>query len=524
MASKQLFSNKVNSSTLIKAGPANTVNNAGGKAYSHTAENELAQLVVTGTFNNTYYVKAETQLEKILKLANQCNPEFVAKCAIYGHKIAKMKDTPAMLLAILVGRGETALAEKIFPQVISNQKMLRNFVQIIRSGQVGRKSFGTAMKRAIQTWFSNQNANSLFKGSVGNDPSLADVVKMIHPKPENPEKQAFYGWLLDKKYDEGALPAQVKLFERFKRGECAEIPDCDFRMLTPFLTAESWKQVALNLPWNALRMNINTLARHGVFNDAAIVATLNAKLQDRDAVRRSNAFPYQILTTTKAIRGIAPPAIYLALEQAMEYATENVPELNVNGVVVCVDTSGSMQSPVTGERTGATTETSCVDVAALMASCVLRKNPEKTLILPFDTAVHQCHFNPKDSVMQNAHRLAEYGGGGTDCGAALAHLNRINHRADAVIYASDNESWYNGAGASSNMVTEWATYKSRNPKAKLVCVDLTPNSTTQVPNLPLEVMNIGGWSDSCFEIIANFFNNDSGDFAQVIKNKISLDK
>lgn len=532
---KNLFGN--NSGTvasqkiLTQAGVANTVNNAGGTAYSLPAESELAQLVVTGTFNNTYYVKAETQLEKIKTLANQCSPEFVAKCAIYGHKVAHMKDTPAMLLALLVGRNETKLVEKIFPQVITNQKMLRNFVQIIRSGVVGRKSFGTATKRAIQTWFAKQRADSLFKGAVGNDPSLADVVKMVHPRPESPEKQAFYGWLLDKKYDVGALPAQVALFERFKKGETTEIPDADFRMLTPFLTGESWKKVALNMPWNALRMNLNTFERHGVYDDIEVVRALNAKLQDKEAVKRSNAFPYQILTTTQAIRnGKTPASIYLALEQAMEYATENVPALNTNGVVVCVDTSGSMGNPVTGSRDGSTTATKCVDVAALMASCVLRKNPSKTLILPFDTRVHACNFNPYDSVMKNASTLARFGGGGTDCASALTHLNTTNHKADTVIFVSDNESWYRGTRTSNywsysgrtDFVTEWATYKKRNPRAKLVCIDITPNATTQAPDISSEILNVGGFSDSVFEVVANFINNDNRNFAQVIKDAISL--
>ena len=30
----------------------------------------------------------------------------------------------------------------VFPRVIDNGKMLRNFVQVVRSGTVGRKSFG----------------------------------------------------------------------------------------------------------------------------------------------------------------------------------------------------------------------------------------------------------------------------------------------------------------------------------------------------------------------------------------------
>jgi 60 kDa SS-A/Ro ribonucleoprotein len=524
MASKKLFGGK--STQISKVSAPTTINKAGGKAFSLSSENALAQLAVTGTFNNTYYVSGEDQLQKIKSLATECSDEFLVKCAIYAHNSANMKDTPALLLAIVASRGNTSLVEKVFPKVITNQKMLRNFVQIMRSGETGRKSFGTVLKRTIQKWLASQKADNLFRSAVGNSPSLADVVKMVHPHPESSEKAAFYGWLLNKKYDADALPAQVALFEKFKKGDYSEIPQCDFRMLTPFLNQETWTKVALNMPWNALRMNINTFARQGVFNDANAVTEINRKLQDREAIRKSNAFPYQILTTSKAIRGTAPAGIYLALEQAMEYATENVPELsNTRGIAVCVDTSGSMQNPVTGYNGSVTTDTRCVDVAALIASCVLRKNPNKTLIVPFDTRVHPASFNPNDSVLQNAGKLARFGGGGTDCAVAMRFLNESNWGGDTVIYVSDNESWYgqNRYFRSTGLVEEFAKFKKNNSRAKLVCIDLTPNTTTQVPTLPQEVLNVGGWSDTCFQVVMDFINNDNnGNFADIIKNSVTI--
>jgi 60 kDa SS-A/Ro ribonucleoprotein len=187
-----------------------------------------------------------------------------------------------------------------------------------------------------------------------------------------------------------------------------------------------------------------------------------------------------------------------------------------------------MQSPTTGYNGTATSKTTCVDVASLVASCVLRKNPENTLILPFDTIVHPINLNPNDSVLKNANVLSKFGGGGTDCASALRHLNENNHRADSVIFVSDNESWYGNQrgyysyGGKTNFANEWLEYKKRNPKAKLVCIDISPNNTTQIPNIPAEVLNVGGFSDSVFEVVSNFFNRDSRSFAQVIHDKVQL--
>ena len=55
-------------------------------------------------------------------------------------------------------------------------------------------------------------------------------------------------------------------------------------------------------------------------------------------------------------------------------------------VVIGLDVSGSMQSPVTGHRgRGATSKMRCVDVAALFAAAILRRNPD-SVVIPFDDA------------------------------------------------------------------------------------------------------------------------------------------
>lgn len=58
-------------------------------------------------------------------------------------------DMPALLVAILAGRDAPELAPA-FRRVINNGKMLRNVVQVLRSGAVGRKSLGSRPKKLVQ--------------------------------------------------------------------------------------------------------------------------------------------------------------------------------------------------------------------------------------------------------------------------------------------------------------------------------------------------------------------------------------
>ncbi len=511
MASKNLFSNKSNSkSTSVKVvRAADTVNEAGGQAYKLSDKAALAQYAMTGCLNGTYYASDKDQLNKVLELSKKVSPEFLAKLAVYSRQKGLMKDMPAVLAALVAGRAPELLS-KIFPKVIDNPKMVRNFVQIVRSGATGRKSLGTRPKKLIQAYLEGLTDEQLFKANVGNDPSLEDIIKLVHPRPTNKNRNAMYAYLLDKEYNRKDLCPLVRQFQAFKKDMKGEIPNVPFQMLTALpLTKEHWKKIADNATWTQVRMNLNTFARHGVLEDTKLVSVLADKLADPEQIRRAKVFPYQLFTAFKNIDEKVPMKLNMALQKAAEVACENIPEIN-GKVYVMVDVSGSMASPVTGYRSTVTSKTTCVDVAALVAAAILRKNPEAR-VMPFDTRVHNAKMNPMDSIMTNAAYLAKFGGGGTSCSLPLEQLNREGAKGDLVIYVSDNESWVDsGRYRSTATMYAWQKFKKNNPNAKLVCIDIQPGATTQAHSRN-DVLNIGGFGDSVFDVIYKFmeYGNDA---------------
>lgn len=481
---------------------ADAANHHGAPAYAYGPQHQLAQYAATGCLNATYYAGAEAQLATILQLCEKVEPRFIAKTALYCRERGYMKDTPALLAAVLAVRGQEYLPA-VFQRIIGNGKMLRNFVQILRSGAVGRKSLGTRPKKLVQHWLNTASEKDLLNAAVGNAPSLADVVKMVHPKPTEPWREALFAWLIGKPYEAGALPPLTQAFEAYKRGELQDAPDVPFQMLTALpLDAGQWARIARNGGWQMVRMNLNAFARHGVFGIAGMADVIAEKLADPTAIAKARAFPYHLLAAYKAAGAGVPAVVREALQTALEHSLANVPELQ-GRVVVCPDVSGSMSSPVTGSRGSASTAVRCVDVAALVAAALLKKN-RQTRILPFENAVVSVDLNPRDTVLTNAQKLAAVGGGGTNCSAPLAQLNREKAQADMVIFVSDNESWVDATrrGATATM-NEWAAFKRRNPKARLVCVDIQPYGTAQAKELE-DILNVGGFSDEVFNIIAAF--------------------
>jgi len=533
---------------------AETKNYAGGLAYSMEAKAALAQLAVTGCFNSTYYTTAEDQLDQVLTLARQTDPEFVAKVAIYARESGFMKDMPASLVAWL-STVDAKVCRQAFGRVIDNGKMLRNFVQMIRSGAFGRHNLSSAtMKRMVHSWFESRTDDQVFFQSVGSNPSMGDIVKLARVAPKTLTRSALYAHLIGKKTGkfEGkefdvatSLPAIVASYEAYRASPEGALPAAPFEMLTGLqLKAEDWKAIAQKATWTQTFKSLNTFSRQGVFKDPKMVKLVAEKLRDKEAIRKAKVFPFQILMAYKAVtddsirygRGYGfgraasaekaedmPKKITDALQDAMEVATENVPSFEGKNVVICPDVSGSMSSAyITGNRKGATTKVRAIDAAALVAASLLRKNPTAQVI-PFEGDVCSVKVNGKDTIMTNAQILASVGGGSTNCAAPLALLNKKKASVDLVVFISDNESWtgHYGYSRGTQMSEQWELLRKRNPNAKLVCIDLTPNGTTQAPD-KADTLNVGGFSDTVFKIMEAFVSGSGKEHWVEVIEKVQL--
>lgn len=538
------------------------MNHAGGEAFAKTAKQSLAQYAATGCFGSTFYATADEQLNEVAKLVASVDSKFIAQCAVYARKQGHMKDMPAYLLAALASRakgesrvpvetragnviytssrpGNAALYfARTFPIVIDNAKMMSTFAQILRSGVTGRKSFGSMVKRVMQNWLASQSPGALFRGSVGHTPSIADIIKMVHPHPGTPgqafndARRASYAYLIGKPYEPGMLPGQIAEYEAWKRAalvgeaEAMPIPEgLPFQMIDGVATSPAvWKQIALSAGWQMTRMNLNTFKRHGVFDDPEITRIIAQRLCNAHEIERARVMPYQLFAAYKHATDV-PQIITSALYDAMSIAITNVPRYDGRIVIAC-DVSSSMRAPITGAR-GVPSKISCVEAAALIA-CAIAAGNHDTEVCAFDAPGYsytrggagagnglyilgrpfaETEGHVGASVLRYAARLAEFGGGGTDCSIPLANLNAGGAKADLVIYVSDNESWVDrGTG----IAREWARYKVTNPNAKLVLIDLTPSTTTPMMSRK-DVLNVGGFSDAAWKMISIFLESSDED-------------
>jgi 60 kDa SS-A/Ro ribonucleoprotein len=543
MANKTLFSSL--KSWLPRA---TATNEAGGAAYSLAPKHALAQIAATGCFNGTFYASGESQLDELKKLIDQVDDNtFLAKLAVYARERAYMKDMPAALVVVLSKRDPTLL-HRVFARVVDNGRVLRTVFQMVRSGQFGRTSLSSSLQRAFQRWLNEASAGKLLSASIGSDPSLRDVLRLARPTPKDNARRSLFGWLTGKETEKWApateadLPEQVQALAAYRQAETAELQALilgDLSVRWDLLADAAkgplvWKAIARQMGPQALRMNLNTLLRHEVFGqnltDTEMVDYVAARIADADEIRQSRQFPYQFLTAYLNAGSELPQKITTALHQAAEIACGNIPKL-AGPVVIGLDTSGSMSSPVTGHRgRGATTKMRCVDVAALFTAAILRRNPD-SVVVPFDTRAYQVRLDPNDSILSLAERLAKYGGGGTDCSLPLREANsRLrDRRFVGAVLVSDNQSWVyqasafaTGSHGSTGVMTEWQQFVQNQQrlggtKPKLICIDLQPATTTQAPERN-DILNVGGFSDAVFSVIASFLDDDANRFVSEVES------
>ena len=560
MANRQLFQSIT--SVLPRA---TVVNEAGGPAYKLSAKHALAQMAATGTFGNVYYASAQNQLDEMRKLIDEIDDnEFLAKLAVYSREHAYMKDMPAALLVVLSTR-DTKLMHQVFDRVADNGRVLRTVFQMTRSGQFGRKSLSSSLQRAFQRWLNEASVGKLLSASIGNDPSLRDILRMARPTPKDDARRALFGWLTDKPVEKWApatadhLPQAVKSLVAYRAADTAEAQTLiagDLQVRWDLLADAAkgplvWKAIARQMGPQALRMNLNTMLRHDVFHRSSVVSTVNGnesrsgrtchydnamidyvagRLADPDAIARSRQFPYQFLAAYMNASEEVPSKIKTALHDAAEIACGNVPTLP-GPVIIGLDTSGSMGCPVTGNRgRGGTSKMRCVDVAALFAAAILRRNPD-SVVVPFDTQAYKAKVDPSDSILSLSARLSKYGGGGTDCSLPFVVANsRLAKQAFAgIVLVSDNQSWITsghargfGQNGSTGVMTQWEKFKKIQRghgivDPKLVCIDIQPYGTSQAPERD-DILNIGGFSDAVFNVVSSFLESDASRFVREVES------
>jgi 60 kDa SS-A/Ro ribonucleoprotein len=417
---------------------ADKVNRAGQQAFSRSLEEDTIAVLTTQTLSNTFYVgqkELAKEFVEVLRKMSDKDPIFLAKALIYARNKGLMKLAPTVGLAVLSenksDKGKEAFS-KAFRHVIRIPDDLREFVELVRTGSFGKKALMGVRKICVQNWLRHMSEYHGVKygSSASEGITLRDILRLTHPLPKVLDRHKdgkgqtydrlrsgaqaeLFGWLVkgwEKVGDEPSPSnALVWALETIKRSEDEkEIVSLVKKYKLPWevvvpsvkkMTTAIWTALLDGMPYMALLRNLNTMERHEVLKDKAIVKDIAKRLSDPEAVAKSKQLPFRFFNAHKAYTG--PQEIRDAIHDALEQSFVNMPEIKNMVVAVSNDSSGSMGSPVSDKGSTSYADVACIFAAALFKKC------EDVILLPFDTQVYpeKGRLTKRGSILSIAEKL-----------------------------------------------------------------------------------------------------------------------
>lgn len=517
------------------------VNKMGSLAYKLDPKEELVSTVLTTFVQKSYYEKEKEIMNRFRKAAENVDPLFVAKTALYARLMANMRSSSHVLAAELAPRlsGEEWGA-RFYRKVINRTDDMSEILSYYRLVMKG-KGTPNAMRKGFKNYLEGMDPYLIDKYKMlGRDISLIDLVNQMHPVPTQSNAEAFRllmkegGKGLDKLYGSKILEKEMS-----KAGAAPK---------TAQKTVEAAKQEAIESVLSNVKgmpiFNLLRNLRNIVLYAPDSVDEACRQLVIPEKVYKSRLLPFRFLTahleiskmtytleegasssivfedeiesrvSTREEFSLLRNRVLSALETSIELACHNIPELE-GRVAILIDHSGSMRGDGGGASLVSTlSRTTMVDIADLFAAMLLSKQPSVYVGL-FGDKLLQYKVDRKLSILAMTKAIYRLG---TGCGPSTEHgiydffeeIVRSKTPVDHIIVFSDmvigeSNRWYGigGTGRGQGRFQDlFKSFRKVNPTAKVVSVNIHQTDGTTVFNKNYGVTQVAGWSEKIFDVIA----------------------
>jgi Uncharacterized protein containing a von Willebrand factor type A (vWA) domain len=376
----------------------------GGPAITLPPIDQLRRTVLACLlWESSFYESGEDVADRIKRLVPQCDPLAVADLAVEARSEMQLRHAPLYLVRELTRHPGAAkvpglVATALF-RVIQRADELAEFLALYWAN--GRVPIAAQVKKGLARAFTKFDEYQLAKYNRPYQVKLADVLRMVRPKPADAEQGALWGRL---------LRGELKTPDTW---EVALSSGADKRETFERLLREG------KLGYVALLRNLRNMHEAGV--DEGLV---------RDALlsgaAKSRALPFQFIAAARAV-----PAWEEWIDAAMGRALLGMPKMP-GKTVLLVDVSGSMNSRLSRHS----------DLTRLDAACALailvRGIAESARVLSFSDVVvdvpPRSGMALADAITRSQPHM------GTYLGIAVAQAKAMAPDADRLIVITDEQS------------------------------------------------------------------------------------
>ena len=446
---------------------ANTINLAGGEAFTQSDKLELVTMLLTCFLEDQFYRKANVTVKRLQELVTQIDDKlFVAKAALYARREAGMRSASYLVAGELARQVKGAdWTRRFFERVVFR---VDDALEILAYNlALYGKPVPNSLKKGLGQALARFDAYQLAKyRREGATLKLVDAVNLLHPPHTEALSQLVAGTL---------KPAETWETRLTQAGQNAQ-SDAD----KADRKAQAWADLVRTgkIGYLALLRNLrNILEQSPDILDEAL-----ALLQSPRLIRKSLVMPFQFRTALDAIeQASALPnrqSVIEALSRAVDLALANVPRFEGN-TLIALDSSGSMVGRP-------------MKIGSLFAS-VLYKTNDADLMLFSDDA-RWVTLNKADSTLTLAQRMEEK----AQCAGTNFHtiFDTAFRGYDRVIILSDMQGWIGHLAPTTSLQ---AYVQRTGSRPKIYSFDLAGYGSLQFPEAG--VYALAGFSDKTMETL-----------------------
>ncbi len=465
-------------------GKNTTVNRSNYPAYLMQEKERLVTAVLTTMFGEPkFYGSTDND---IVQLAVKCakeDPAFLCKLACYARNVGNMRSISHVLTAVIAREAHEYTRRTVRNVVVRPDDMTE--IMSCYLAMYG-KPFPNALKREMASVIQRFDEYQLakYKGST-KTLKLVDILRITHPVPQSKEQEALFRKLLD---------------------DTLETPyTWETELSAKGNTKEVWEELIASgqVGYMALLRNLRNIVKSG-----ADVTPVLATLSDPEQVKKSRQLPFRFFSAYRMLQqeDLMTPDIHQTLESALVTSISNM-ETIPGRTLIAVDTSGSMNSPVSAKST-----VMCCDIGTLLGAMASRLCEDATVCY-FDAASRWggakegyriAHYGKYDSILDICDQNC-IAGGGTDLSLPMKFAleddeTRRLKPFDRVIYFSDNECNSNWGGLYQTVQGAVDQYRRKyNSHFWVHGVDLQGYGTQQFCGSRFNLM--AGWSETVLPFI-----------------------
>lgn len=523
-------------------------NAAGGYVFAKPLFTRLEDFLILGTAGGTYYVDERQQTyDNIIVVTDALAADGVRAVQLAvdvstGKPPRAPRNNPALYLlaaALTMGDLETRRAASAALQRVArttfHQAQFFGYWKSLHGKPNNRGGVSPRTGRLTRTALSglllgpdpDQAAFRACKAMArktpsGEDFSLRDVLRIAHPKPDSPEREALFGWITGAVPDKQAraLLPSVDAFLTAKAVTSSReavrvvgklgvpwefLPDAVLR------DPEVWAALAETIGMTALLRNLARMTRLGTLKPLTkTTRRVTERLTDERALAEARIHPLDVYLALRVYGSglshphprVPPqqwtpvPAVCDALEEAFDRSFGHV-ERTGRRLLIAVDTSLSMnmnRATASGSVLG-----TAYQVANAMAAILVRTEGPDAHVIEVDFAVRPSKLTARTR-LREIHSWSP-AGGGTNLALPFTYAREQRMHADAVVVLTDNETWSGNAHPSQ----ELEEYRQAvNPQARCIVVALTPNGGTIGDPTDEGVLNVAGFDASLPQVVRAF--------------------